>query len=293
MKLCKICTREKTFPIQDFPLTIMYSKPGTMVSTAPLHSHEFLEFVLVIGGYGIHQVKDQVSPIAQGDVLAIPELVKHCYTSDDQLCIYNILFSSDILGDTWRELAELPGIKALLKQQTILHLPQQKYQKLEQLVHSLLLEVNNRKKGFKIYSIALLIEFLMEIARHDFKASRNVSSELSEVRQNINDATFYISQNYKSVIFFDQLSRKVKMGRSSFFAKFKQLTGVSPMEYQMQYRIEKAKIMLRTTMAPIYQIAQQVGFNDTSYMIRQFKKYEKVTPAHYREILALKEVEKQ
>lgn len=290
LERCNICTAEDIFDMPDFPLSLKYSRPRAMVNVSRLHSHEFVEFVLVIGGYGIHQVNDDVSPIAQGDVLAIPAQVRHSYASDDRLLICNIMFCPSILGDTWDELRRLTGLKALLEKQNIIHLTFQKYQKLKELVHSLLQELRKRRQGYKIYSLALLQEFLMEVARIEEAAYSQAPSELSEVRQNINAAALYISENYQQDIAFDDLSRKVSMGRSSFFAKFKQLTGLTPLEYQTQYRIEKAKNMLRTTNYPVYQIAQKIGFNDTSYMIKQFKKYEKTTPICYRDSLALEKV---
>lgn len=293
MERSTYCTGERIFTHPDFPLAVMHSQPHTMTRIAQLHSHDFLEFVLVTGGYGIHQTQDGVSPIVQGNVLAIPEGMKHSYSSDDRLCIYNILFNKEILGESWPELARMPGIAAMLERQEILRLPLPEYRKLEELVHSLLQELVNRRTGFRLYSVALLQGFLIELGRQKPESSGEEPPELSEVRQNINAAIDFIGRNYREEISFNRLAYEVKMGRSAFFEKFKLLTGATPLEYQTRYRIEKAKGLLRTTLYPVNQIAQHIGFHDVSYMIRQFRKYEAMTPVHYRESITRETVNHQ
>lgn len=58
-------------------------------------------------------------------------------------------------------------------------------------------------------------------------------------------------------------------------------------EYLNMIRVNKAKELLKTTDKKIYQIADQVGFNDSYYFSSWFKKIVGVTPTTYRENLDL------
>ena len=63
---------------------------------------------------------------------------------------------------------------------------------------------------------------------------------------------------------------------------FHKKTGVSLMSYISEQRINTAKRLLATTMLPLQQIAERVGFSNSSYFHRQFKKTVGVTPQQDR-----------
>ncbi|MGG6288195.1 helix-turn-helix transcriptional regulator, partial [Leptolyngbya sp. AN03gr2] len=61
-------------------------------------------------------------------------------------------------------------------------------------------------------------------------------------------------------------------------ALVKQSTGLTPHQYVIQRRIERAKQLLRAGNLTIAQIALQVGFAHQSHLNRHFKKWVGVTP---------------
>ena len=63
---------------------------------------------------------------------------------------------------------------------------------------------------------------------------------------------------------------------------FKKATGVSLHQYVIQRRIERAKLMLRTTADPIAHIAAAVGFASQSHFTTVFKRLTGSTPRLYR-----------
>ncbi len=66
---------------------------------------------------------------------------------------------------------------------------------------------------------------------------------------------------------------------------FKEVTGMTFMEYLISVRIEKAKSLLANPNLRIYEIAEMVGIHDPNYFSKFFKKYTTITPAGYRETL--------
>lgn len=75
---------------------------------------------------------------------------------------------------------------------------------------------------------------------------------------------------------------------SGYLSKcFKNVEGISFTEYLTNYRLEKAKEMMRANDASITEIAFEVGFSDPNYFGKCFKKNEGVSPKEYCAIQSL------
>lgn len=64
---------------------------------------------------------------------------------------------------------------------------------------------------------------------------------------------------------------------------------MSPIDYLIKVRIEKAAALLTETDATLKEISMGVGYQDPSYLGRLFKKYKGVSPLRYREEKAAQE----
>ncbi|MNL58409.1 Arabinose operon regulatory protein [compost metagenome] len=72
--------------------------------------------------------------------------------------------------------------------------------------------------------------------------------------------------------------------RAHLSKAFKQKTGLSPKQYLLKMRLDKAKSLLTGTLT-IDQVASSVGFNDALYFSRQFRKFSGMSPSEYRSLL--------
>ena len=68
----------------------------------------------------------------------------------------------------------------------------------------------------------------------------------------------------------------------TFKRRFTQVTGMSPLEYVHVLRLEEAKQMLEAGDEPIEAIAVEVGYQDTSFFGRLFRRKVALSPAQYR-----------
>ncbi|HML48785.1 MAG TPA: helix-turn-helix transcriptional regulator [Clostridia bacterium] len=64
---------------------------------------------------------------------------------------------------------------------------------------------------------------------------------------------------------------------------FKELCGMTPSEYLLLLRMEKAKALLGETKLSVKEVGQAVGYYDASGFIRRFRQYLAMTPAQYRQ----------
>ena len=67
-----------------------------------------------------------------------------------------------------------------------------------------------------------------------------------------------------------------------FCQYFKKMTGKTPIDYLISFRIEWASRKLVETDESITSIAYSCGFNDTSFFIRTFRRLKNTTPKKYR-----------
>ena len=68
----------------------------------------------------------------------------------------------------------------------------------------------------------------------------------------------------------------------TFIRRFRSATGYTPLEYVQTLRLEEAKHLLETTETPVEQVAVQVGYEESNFFRRLFKRTVGITPARYR-----------
>lgn len=81
----------------------------------------------------------------------------------------------------------------------------------------------------------------------------------------------------------EKLAQTVGISPAHLQKLFKVETGISPVQFIKQLRLEKAREFLETTFARVQQIGFEVGITDQSYFNREFKKKYGITPYQYRE----------
>jgi ribose transport system ATP-binding protein len=82
---------------------------------------------------------------------------------------------------------------------------------------------------------------------------------------------------------YQKIAQSVYMGYENFRRRFKNEVGLSPNQYFIKVKMEKAKEMLLYTHLEIKEIADKLGFSDPYYFSRIFKIKEKLSPAKFRE----------
>lgn len=98
------------------------------------------------------------------------------------------------------------------------------------------------------------------------------------LRVEMKQAVDFIEDNLATELSVDAIARECRMSTHHFAHVFTQLLGISPHQYVIQARIERAKTLIsREGLLPIT-IAQTVGFSDQSHFTRHFKRLVGVTP---------------
>jgi len=100
--------------------------------------------------------------------------------------------------------------------------------------------------------------------------------------QEIGKCQQWLADNYRTASPVAAMIQLSQLPERSFVRRFTRATGLAPLAYVHALRLEEAKQMLETTDAPVAEIAESVGYEDTSFFGRLFRRKTGLTPTHYR-----------
>ncbi|MFS0788676.1 AraC family transcriptional regulator [Shouchella sp. 1P09AA] len=92
----------------------------------------------------------------------------------------------------------------------------------------------------------------------------------------------YIKKNYTQPFSLKELSDAIGKNAYYILRIFKEINGVTPLQYLHLLRISKAQKLLIETNMSVTNIAFDVGYNDSTQFSINFKKYTGLTPSEFR-----------
>ena len=100
--------------------------------------------------------------------------------------------------------------------------------------------------------------------------------------QRIVNAKQFIDEHYSKKINLSSIIRASYFSKYHFIRLFKKAYGLTPHQYLIKRRIEKAKIDLKTTEKSIQEICYSLSFESPPSFTNLFKKRTAQTPSQYR-----------
>ena len=92
----------------------------------------------------------------------------------------------------------------------------------------------------------------------------------------------FVEEHYAEELTVQRIADSVALSESACLRSFRQMLGITPIQYVKQYRVEKAAELLRTTRLKTGEIGAECGFTDGSYFIKSFRELKHCTPKEYR-----------
>ena len=271
----------------DFPLRVVVTTMGEQV---PIHSHDFIELVIFSCGNATHSIahrdKKLHYSVMQGDCFTILPNEKHSFEDGNQASYYNIIFTRDLINNELKELKEFGTWNALfgthdLSERLKVRLGLYDRALIDDYIKRLANELDMRQPGYKICARAILLEILLLILRRS-PYKMLFSSTPFKVNSAIMHIIDEMEKNPEKHYLLNELAKKANMCVSGFTKKFRNMIGLSPTEYLMTLRMEKAEQLLFSSSMTVYDIAEQCGFYDINYFIIVFRRFYHTTPAKFR-----------
>lgn len=152
------------------------------------------------------------------------------------------------------------------------------------LIHQIFDELGKPTDGFAFKVLGLFHELLGEMQQKKLFNSHLPPTKGQDEKKVIRLKLVlkFIRDNFASDITLDDMAAVAGFSCKYFCKFFKDMTGTTPVNYLMTYRIERAARKLLGSDLSITQIAYDCGFNDLSYFIKTFKNFKHVSPKEYR-----------
>ena len=116
------------------------------------------------------------------------------------------------------------------------------------------------------------------------KKARDATPRLQLPALRISRVREYIHDNLTGDLSLLRLAEVAGMGIDHLIKSFKKTTGVTPHQYVLHRRIERAQALLANDRLSITAVAMQAGFVDHSHFTKLFRRIIGMSPSAYREI---------
>lgn len=131
-----------------------------------------------------------------------------------------------------------------------------------------------------------LLQFLASLINERHPAQDSVDNYDYPIQVYVEHAIEFIDHNYSNNIRVNDIAHYVCINRSHLTKIFKSVLNMSPQQYLVNYRMDKACALLKTTNYPIGTIASMVGYEDPLTFSKVFKTFRGDSPKAYREASA-------
>ncbi|NOT46839.1 MAG: helix-turn-helix transcriptional regulator [Acidobacteria bacterium] len=94
----------------------------------------------------------------------------------------------------------------------------------------------------------------------------------------------FIAENLEDDLNLSEIAAVAELSQYHFARAFRKTIGLTPQQYVMRQRIEKAKLLLSNADLPLVEVSLRTGFKNQSHFTTLFRKFTKFTPKTWRDL---------
>lgn len=247
------------------------------------HFHSWYEITYLVDGVRHFFIRDTKYTLQKGDLVFIaPTDIHRSFDANpseyEKIELYFdpkwIVRSEDIAPD-------FDVVYPFLQENRILRLAAREQEYVETLLFKMIYELKQRPIGFTHELTMLLTQMLMFTTRQCHLPTHQ-QPRTPPVSDNITNMIRYINANFTEKLYLEDLAAKFHFNPSYLSYRFKEVTGISFIEYLNSVRVKEAQRMLANSGSPVTDIALQCGFSNLTHFGRVFKDITGVTPSAFR-----------
>lgn len=246
------------------------------------HHHDFLEISILLEGTANYEIQQQKFTLTEPTIMLFNPYVEHGEsqlpgTFSHQLHIGLRNVSLDGLKRNF-----FPNKSAILQLGDLQSLFMDK-------AWQIVTEINQQLPEHQLIVKALTIELLALILRNlqthqENKLMTSLNSTGKRKQNIVNHTIYYLENHHEQEITLEQLADILYVSPTYLSKTFKEATGISPINYLIQIRLNHAReLLLENEHLTVKEIAKQVGYEDAYHFSKLFKKYYGKAPSMIKE----------
>lgn len=260
----------------DFPIELYYVDKNHPRYEMPFHWHMEHELILVLQGVLHLSVDGDTYDLYRGDCMLIADGSIHGGTPEN--CVYEcVVFDLERFLPAASKCGQL--LAAALVGGARLEGRFPAGSSAAQLTSKMFEAMETECTGYEFISTGLLWQLLGEaLSKHLYTPV----TDSERCTQAVKRALRRIRTDYAEPLTLNDLAREAALDPKYFCRVFRRITGRTPIDYLIYYRIECAAELLCYGTSSITEIALSCGFGDIGYFSRVFRRYKQETPSEYR-----------
>ncbi len=250
--------------------------------------HEFYEMVYMKKGNAIFEIAGYQAVLGPNDIVIIKPNQPHKFIvkseSGCEFIVLSFKFQSHLDSEFSEvSLEDFLNFVSSGESGAFIQLKVSQKNDIITLLNRILKEKESKEIGSGFLNYLLIMELFVLISRAlKMEWENSIKDKSLKLKELIHISVNYINNNFERDISLGDIAKFVFLSSSYFIRAFKEEMGISPINYLLKVRVERAKELLADTDLKISDIALNVGFSNQQRFNEIFKKYAGMTPLHYR-----------
>jgi len=263
---------------------------GVLNEDYEIHTHSFIELVIILGGQAVHVVSNREYELNEGDVFVVSGHLSHGFRNPNNLQLFNLMFDMSIFRPFYDDFKKLSGFQSLFiiepfyrkhhefKSRLTLNNDELKY---VATVLNLILKEFNEKRNDS--GLVLKMHFFSLVA---YLCCRYTGDRNAFTRDlfYLADTISYMENNFFKPLKVKDLAERANLSERHFSRVFVKNYHIPPMEYILRLSLQYAQKLLKCKDLTISQIADMTGFYDAYAFSRKFKEVYGLSPGKYKKL---------
>ncbi|HBE01678.1 MAG: hypothetical protein A2096_07805 [Spirochaetes bacterium GWF1_41_5] len=240
-----------------------------------IHSHESFQIIMIISGMFLIENKSENIKLQPNETALIPPgRIHQCRCTENRPVRIIQILHEPLPFQQYEDLFCLFGKINLNFQKAALD--KKLLNNLENIISA---ECHNNQPGGSIIIFGQVMMIFGLLFRQIMKnQNAHIFSRADII---INKTMAYMEDHYQEKINLKTLAANVGLKECRFSEIFKQYTGYAPMHYVINYKLNKAKLLLLYSKMSITAVSEYLGFDTLHYFSRIFKKQQGISPAQF------------
>jgi AraC-like DNA-binding protein/quercetin dioxygenase-like cupin family protein len=254
---------------------------------AAYHFHPEIELTYIKKSHGKRYIGGNVSEYSPGDLVLVGSNTPHCWLSQnnkgsDSAQAIVIQFQKEFIVEPFGELPEFAEIKSLItRANTGILIKGDTNKKILKMME----RMESEKSFLKLIHVMEVLQIIAESDETESITNSYETFSFSPTEANRFQKIFnYLIENYLHEIPLKEIASVANLTQTAFCRYFKSVTHKTFIEVIVEFRINHACQLLRTTEKPVADICFESGFGNISYFNKTFKTATRSSPLRYRNL---------